>query len=252
MLRIEETFGMLPVGYLVDESSMFQPGQIASLKIKNDQLVVGVSDGLNPFGVFDDIRSHSIRKIVICEQVALFGISEFNLMFSPKYQNYVIKTPIKIELNNPDIVKNSFISYGVDVMLDAKNGVITIPAETPCNAPSIGKAKNDEYPIYPINDSFKFQCSYAYNETSKELIDTTVGSHRVTVWNKNLIARTDMYDVTQDYKKYTPLYVDNGYLTSRKIIHLSKCVGMVLEEPTPEQPSLKFLLDLEGKLGAAK
>ena len=251
MLKIVELFGSVPESYLVDTASHFQPGHFASLKIKNGELVAGISDGLNPIGVLDDIRSNYIRKIVISELVTLI-CNPFDIMFSTKHSAFVTKCPIKIELKHNNIVENSFICYEEGFKLDAKAGLLLIQEGTVCNVTTSNETSISHFVDKGTRNAFRLYCSYAYNVLSDRMDDSTKNSNRVTVWNKTIIAYTDMYDISQTYEKNVPLYVENGLLTSRKPTPHSKCIGMSLEEPTHDQPNLKFLLDLEGKFGISK
>lgn len=46
-----------PVSYPVDPHGVFEAGMIAQLKVVDDEIVVGVSDGTAPLGIIDDYRT---------------------------------------------------------------------------------------------------------------------------------------------------------------------------------------------------
>jgi hypothetical protein len=90
--------------------------------------------------------------------------------------------------------------------------------------------------------------SYAYRILDLPGDDSTMGSKRATVWNKMMIAKTDMFDVAATYPSYANLYVENGFLTTKQRHPACKSVGVVLGSPTTEEPLLRFLFDPEGKI----
>ena len=57
MLKVIDAGGSLPKQFLVDPSAIFDPGQIAQLKIVNTDSVATVSDGLRTIGIIDDIKN---------------------------------------------------------------------------------------------------------------------------------------------------------------------------------------------------
>lgn len=214
MIRITETFNNTPENFIVDDHSQFLPGMIAAWTVDNigdptnQKGRVGLYSGINmfPLGIIDDIRALSFKGVSWCEPV--------NVILGNK------DSIVRLKHHNIDPI--SFISE-VDVRLDAKNGTITIPKE---------------------NQKGHFIVSYSYTVPNLCGDDSTLHSKRITVWTKNIIAKTDMFDTTQEYHKYNNLYVDErGLLTTRKAEFYSKCVGVVLRAPDHYMPVLKFLWD---------
>lgn len=242
MLRIIETFRNLPTSVEVDSDANFQPGQIGSLRIKGGKSVVGVCDGLHPCGVLDDIRSNTFRAIPT-PPVEVHVVPISNREFDERRKEWVLGEDVKVELKHANIIKASFVS-SVDTILQPIIGVLFIPKGTSCN-----------YCLFPkpngrgdVNDAVRFSCKYAYNVPADSFEDSTANTNRVTVWTKNMIADTDMYDTSKEYAKYSLLYVENGLLTTKRSDYNCKCIGVVLEPPSAENSMLRFLLDLEGRV----
>ena len=216
MLRIIETFNHLPTSYKVDIDAKFGPGQIGSLKIKDNQTVVSVCDGINPIGILDDIKNKFIRRVRYQQRIIISpGVKE-------------LKYDLFYRLEDKNIISKSFIST-INVVLDPKKGIITIPKNTQ---------------IY--NDCIDFVVNYAFNLKSDD--DSTVGSGRATVWGNLLIIETDMFDTTTNYHKYDNLYSNNGLFTNIKPTYESKYIGFVLNSPSNDNPVLKLFFDLNNKI----
>lgn len=200
-----------------------------------------VCDGLHPFGILDDIRSDTLRTVCTPDDgIHIVPISHYDFdLFSGEM---VLVEDHKVELRHANIITASFAS-SVPVRLLSKEGIAIIPAGTACN-----------YCLHPsmngkdINNAVRFAVRYAYNVPSGALDDSTQGSNRATIWTKNMIADTDMFDTAQEYPRYIPLYANCGLLTSKKIDDQCKCIGVVLEPPRAQNGMLRFLLDLDSKV----
>lgn len=237
MLRIIETFNNLPQGYHVDPDANFEPGQIGSLRVRNGNVVVGVSDGLHPEGIIDDIKTEKYRAVRWQEEIVA-KVEEFNM----KDSYFITAKDIKCQLKEPHVIVKSFIST-ISVTLVPMNGVVIIPAGTLCNYRSPHNLDlSSEY-----SNAIRFSCNYAYNIPAN-YDDSTVMSGRVTIWNKMMIAETNMFDTTAKYNKYSSLYAVNGLLTTNKFSYECKCIGFVLEEPKNTNPMIRFMFDPEGKV----
>lgn len=244
MLRIIELFNNLPKSYMIDKSAWFQPGQIGSLKIMGDKTVLGICDGINPVGIIDDIKTDKFRGIVWDKEIIVPAehvelVSDSELPFQP-----CLAIHQKINLYHALIVKDSFVS-NVPVILNAPNGVITFPKGTKLNYCTNLSADPNQF---VINDALRLVIRYAYNTPNSKIDDSTLGSERVTVWVRNMIAETDMFDIKQEYKKYIPLYASNGFLSSKRTTAECKSIGFVLDLPSFNRPLLRFMLDLSGKI----
>lgn len=225
MLRIIESFNNFPSNFEFDQRATFQPGQIASFKIVSGKPKIVVCDGLYPVGLIDDIKS----KVLRC-------IPNPPLMrhIAPVRED-ILSEDHQIELEHANIISASF-TCSINVILDAVRGIVTIPKGTCC-----------------VDKNICFTCAYAYNTAYDTVQDSTLASKRITIWSKNMIAETDMYDTTQMYKKYSNLYVEKGLLTTKRVDPQCKCIGMVLISPYDnDNPSLRFLLDIEGKVDVSQ
>src|ERR1019366_1375406 len=110
MLRIIETFSNLPEQIEVDPDAYFQPGQIGSLRIKKGKSVIGVCDGLNPFGIIDDVRTNVFRGIPRpYTQVHIVPVSPHRDFDELKLE-WVLTQDKKVDLNHTNIIKESFKS----------------------------------------------------------------------------------------------------------------------------------------------
>lgn len=241
MLRIIETFGNLPTTIEPDPDAHFQPGNVASLWISKSKSVVGVCDGLHPFGILDDIRSDTLRTVCTPDD-GIHIAPALDFYFDPSKKEVVLAQDHKIELKHANIIAASFAS-SVSVQLRSKEGIAIVPAGTACNYCLHPSISGEDF-----NNAVRFAVRYAYNVPSGVFDDSTQGSNRATIWTKNMIAATDMFDTTQEYPQYAPLYANCGLLTSKKIDARCKCVGVVLEPPKAQSGMLRFLLDLDGKV----
>lgn len=241
MLRIIETFRNLPTSVEVDSDANFQPGQIGSLRIKSGKSVVGVCDGLHPCGVLDDIRSNTLRAIPK-PPIEVHVVPIPNREFSERRKEWILGEDVKVELKHTNIIQASFIS-SVGTILQPINGAIIIPKGTACNYCMFPSPNNSD-----VNDAVRFSCKYAYNVSTDSFEDSTASTNQVTVWTKNMIADTDMYDTSKEYPRYYPLYVENGLLTTKRSDCNCKCIGVVLGPPSADNSMLRFLLDLEGRV----
>jgi hypothetical protein len=222
MLMLIELFNSLPSNYEFDESEVFEPGQIAALKIKGGKISVGVSDGINPIGIIDDIRSEKARTPVWDEKHTLTP-TQYDLKDGKK----CLRCDYVFDLNHPrGLIQKSFHS-SVGCILDPKHGCVTILKGTPFNQ----------------EDGILVSVNYAYNTSMNGFEDSTTYSHRCTVWEKRMIVRTNMFDTTVSYPKFSSLYVVNGFLTTTRMSLEHKFVGIVLGPPTHENPMLEFLFD---------
>lgn len=241
MLRIIETFGNLPDCIEVDPDAVFQPGQIAGLRIRKGRALVGITDGLHPSGILDDIKSDRFR-VVAKPKESTYVVPITHLEFDLIKNEVVLTEEHNVELKHTNIIAASFAS-SVAVRLDFSKGIATLPIGTACN-----------YRLHPsvngngINDAVRFTVSYAYNVQNSITDDSTMGSGRATVWTKNMIADTDMYDTCREYRKYAPLFATHGLLTTYRTTPQCKCIGVVLAPPNLETGMLRFLLDLDGKI----
>lgn len=256
MLQIIETFGNLPESHIVDINASFQPGQIGALSLKNGQPVINICDGLHPIGIIDDIKSDIKRQVVWDKEIIIVPPEDTLELVSdnanPFFGKYRLVKDHYLVMEHKNIIRSSFVSdIGVELIsnnFDTSVSEIKIPAGTTLNHTAGGI----------INNTIKFNISYAYNlkinHASFGIDDSTSGSGRATIWNENMIAKTDMFDTASKYYKYATLYVQNGFLTTAKHHDQCKSIGVVLDPPTSQNPVLEFLLDINGniKIGTHK
>ena len=130
-------------------------------------------------------------------------------------------------MNKTNIIKASFKS-SIPVEIRPINGVVVVPVSTQ-------------------KDCRDLVVSYAYLIPNIHGDDTTIGSNKITVWTTHFIGETDMFDVRESYYKYDSLYVENGFLTTRRTDECER-VGFVMEKPTSEKPRLTFFWDPGSKI----
>ena len=230
MLQLIEVFSNLPESFSVDDVN-FQAGQVGQLRLKDDIVMVTISDGLRPLGIIDDIRTDFFRKVVINEKYLIPIKPKFN-----ENNEVVLSECFTIELKNKNIITQSFWC-DADVVLKGKSGTLSINANTKC--------------FYNLETSiFELTCSYAYNVRAN-FDDSTANSKKVTLWTKNLIAETDMFDCVRSYPLGANLYVKNGLFTTQKIHDQSSCIGKVMYPPTASHPCLRLLWDPKGNIDYA-
>lgn len=210
----------LPYQWPVDPSSEFQPGQVAQLGTHGLNIVCGVSDGRFPLGIIDDCKTTSFTRPSIKEAVStplIEGIlDDANRLVSP--------TDIVVELNNPLISVDSFISYDVPVELNSKNGTVTFLAGTPLNySLTSGGTPN----------AIRTFVSYTYQVPNVFGDDTTFASRLVTVYYGPFIGSTSIFDTSAYYSLNAPLFVNQNDLLTTKCIDPSSypAVAQVIGPP---------------------
>lgn len=218
MLRILQSGNSLPYSFIVDPNAEFQPGQIAQLNLMGNQIVCGVSDGTAPLGIIDDMKTNaftrpSINEIVIVPVVGV--ISNGRL---------VAATDTMAPLENAYILERSFVA-NIEVVLNPKNGIITILQGTPLNYDSTGSGQPD---------SIRVVVSYTYQVPNIPGVNSTEGSGKVTVWFDRIIFQTDQFETNQAYPLNANLFVsESGLLTTRMPSVYHPSVAMVTAPPSP-------------------
>jgi hypothetical protein len=220
-----------PISIPVDPSAEFEGGVFAQLKIIGNDIVAGVSDGTAPFGIIDDIRTSAFSKPAVDEVVTII-LDDSNITTNPDGRLVSI-APVKEELDNPNIVNESFRS-SVTVDVNMINGVITVPAGTELNFDS----DNDG-----VNDSFQIIVNYLYRVTNKPGDDSTLGSGRISIHYQRGWYATDQYDTREVYALNATLYVGlDGKLTPKQPTENHPGIAMVTGPPSAVNSTLQFLL----------
>lgn len=225
-LKLVQVGNSIPVSYPVDTTAQFEPGMIAQLYLKGNNLVCGVSDGRAPFGIIDDFKTRAFTAPSIDEEV---------IAPAPAVEsNGRLVTPIDIrfELRNPNVIPSSFITSPVDVALIPRNGMVIFPAGTPLNF---------DYDGDGIPDSIRTIVSYTYQIPNVSGDDSTAGSGKITVWFQRGIFQTDMYETNQRYPLNSILFVsENGRLTTSQPNDDYPGVAMVTGPPVGAFSTLEF------------
>lgn len=227
MLRLVHTSNSLPASFIVDPSAEFEAGMIAELTVIGNQVMATVSSGLAPIGLIDDIKIRAFTAVswneVIIQEVK-------NPDSSPS--GPVTPYDIKVELKNPNVVANSFIST-VDVVLNPTNGVITFVKGTPLNFDLTGSGEPN---------ALRTIVNYTYYVPNIPGDDSTAGSGRVTVWYNRGFYQSDKYETNQLYPVRANLYVsESGLLTTRKPSDKHPAVAMVTAPPTSLNSFIEFM-----------
>ncbi len=228
MLRLIQIGNALPMSYPVDGTSTFQPGQIGQLKLYGNDIVIGLSDGIAPLGIIDDIRTSAFTQPVIDEIVVIRAVG-----VQDAYGNYVTVVDAKQELNNSQIVASSFVSDYENLILNPINGILTVPAGSRLNFDLDGDGKPD---------SIKTIVSYVYRIANLPGDDTTIGSNRLTIWFMRGIFETDQFDPLQRYPLNATLFVnEDGKLTTKQITPEHPPVAIVTGPPSALVNTIQFL-----------
>ena len=211
----------------MDPSAEFEPGMIGQLNVSGNQIVCGVSDGRAPIGIIDDIRTKAFtapawNEVIIAPATGI-----------PNGAGQLV-TPIdiKMELQNPNVLKSSFAS-SINVILNSRNGVITFPAGTPLNMDMAGSG---------TPDSIKAVVNYRYQIPNIIGDDSTQGSSRVTVWFQRMIGEVSVYETNQTYPLNANLFVSElGLLTTRQPTDKHPSVAIVTSPPSAIFSTLQFM-----------
>ena len=227
-LRLVQVGNSLPHSWQVDLSSTFTAGMVGQLKIQGNSVVIGVSDGTAPLCLLDDIRLRAFTAVAWDETVIVSatGIDR---------GDGVLVTPIDLstELDNPNILPETFTSNPIKVQLKPRNGVIVIPAGTPLNLDQTGSG---------ILNACKTTVRYNYQVPNLMLDDTTAGSGRAVGWFQRGIYQTDIFDTTATYPLNANIFVnDKGLLTTKQIAPNYPSIGLVTSPPTSSFAWLEIL-----------
>jgi hypothetical protein len=228
MLRLIQESNQLPYSWLVDESAEFEPGMIGQLTTIGQQIMATVSNGQAPIGIIDDQKTKAFTSNAWDETIVIptTGVAG---------PNNTIVTPVDIkwELNNPNVVANSFISIPLEVQLIPRNGVVVFPAGTVLNYDLLGTG---------VPNALKTNVRYAYQIPNIIGDDSTFASQRVTIWFGRMLAETNMFETNQVYPLNANLFVSElGLLTTRQAAPNYPAMAIVTAPPTTLSSTLQFL-----------
>ena len=217
----------------LDPNATFLPGMIAQHKLIGNEIVLGVSDGIAPFGIIEDVREVAHVRPSIDEIVVV----------TPDQSEIDVSTGVpalainKIAfLKNANVLQHSFASDIPGVELIAINGAVSVVAGTVLNAKLS--------PVSTTNDSVMIRVRYSYYVPNRPGDDTTLGSNKVTVWPNpsGCIFSTDQYETAVPYPLNAALYVSSGgRLTTEQLMDAQPAVAMVCVPPTSVNPMLEFM-----------
>lgn len=214
-----------PVSYPVDPNAVFEPGMIAQLKVIGNDVVMGVSDGIAPIGIIDDIKTTAISQAVLNEEI----LAEVPVSFDG--YNFVSTMDIRVELRNAYIVGSSFRANYPGLILNNINGVITIPAGSVANF-AINSA---------TNNAVRFEANYSHQIAGMPGEDSTIGSGKMTIWFTRGIFQTDQFEMVP-YKVGGTLFVSStGKLTAEQGRSDFPGIAMCLVPPTGHNSWLEFM-----------
>lgn len=214
-------------GWIVDPNSSFEPGMIAQLTVFGNQIVCGVSDGRQPIGIIDDVKTDKFSTAVR---------DEVKIAFIPYAENvdgvWITPYDVIIELDNAGIIRNSFTSSPISVQLNEKNGTIIVPAGTPLNFSSTNSG---------VPDSIRVIVNYSYYIPFIPGENSTEGSGRITVWTSKIICATDIYDSSADYALNSVLFCGiDGKITTTRPDDTFPPIGVCTAPPSPIYPWLEL------------
>lgn len=226
MLRIVQANTGRPVAYPVDPNGTFEPGMICQFRVISNEVFVGVSDGTAPVGIIDDIKTVAFTQPVIDETVIIPATSEFD-----GYQ-FVSQIEASKELENSNIVPNTFAADVPGLQLNPVNGILRAPAGTPLN--------------YTIDDAvtpnaIRTRVRYNFYVPNIPGEDSTAGSGRMTFWFTRGVFQTDQYEMVPFAVNATLFVSQNGKLTTEQTMAEQPGVGMCIVPPTAHNPMLEFL-----------
>lgn len=204
---------------------------IAELKIIGNDIVAGVSSGLAPLGIIDDVNTRAFTQPQVDEEV-IFGPDVIGAPVIGPGGQLITAHDVMTTLQNPSIVKGSFVS-NYPVIINYRNGVAKIPAGSFLNyssAPGIAM------------DSIRIIVSYIYQVPDLPGDNSTLGSGRITIWFQRSIWQTDMYDTTQGYPLGSTAFVGlDGRLTTKQPTPNHPGVAIVTGPPTANSILLEFM-----------
>jgi hypothetical protein len=232
MLRIiAEGSGALPWQLPVDPSATFEAGACLQLGVLGSQIVATVSNGTAFIGIADDVKTRSFTGVSWDETVITPPI--LNPILNGNNQ-LVSPIDIKMELENPNVDANSFVSVNTPCQLIPRNGVIVFPAGSILNFDVLGTG---------IPNAIKTLVRYAYFIPNIQGDDSTWASQMVTIWYSRFIGETDQYEVNQQYAVNSNLFINEvGKLTTRQIFPNSIAIAIVTAPPAAIHSTLQFML----------
>ena len=232
MLKLIQVSNQLPLSLPVDPTCVFEPGFIGEMKVIGNDIVCGVSSGLAPLGIIDDTNTRAFTQPQVDEEI-IFGPDLIGTpVVDPASGQLVTAHDVNTTLQNPSIVKGSFVS-DYPVTINYKNGVAKILAGSFLNYASVSGGSLD---------SIRIIVSYIYQVPDLPGDNTTLGSGKITVWFNRGVFATDVFDTSQGYPLNATLYCGlDGRLTTRQPTPRHPGIAIVLGPPTAIDNMLHFM-----------
>lgn len=228
MFRPKQYAGV-PYSWSCDPNATFMPGMLAQLTISGNAIVCGPSNGLAPIGIIDDQRTKAFTA-VSWDETLIAPVPNPILNGSGQL---VTPIDIKMELLNPNVTPDSFVSIPVSVQLIPRNGVVVFPAGTELNIDLGGTG---------TPNAIKTNVRYSYQIPNIIGDDSTAGSHRVTVWFQRGIYGCDQFDPTASYPLNANLFCNTkGLFTTKQTSPNAPSIAIVTCPPSPLISELEFL-----------
>jgi hypothetical protein len=228
VLRVVQSGTGRPISFPVDPNATFQPGMIAQVKVIGNDVVMGVSDGIAPIGIIDDVKDTAFTKPAIDEVV----IIEAAVVNVDGYGNFTLGADASQTLQSANIVETSFTSDVPGILLNSTNGVVVARA---------GQALNYTTADSTTPNAIRAVVRYSYFVPNMAGEDTTLGSGRLTLWFTRGIFQTDQYEMTP-FAPNANLYVSSeGKLTTEQTLPNQPVIGMVIVPPAAHNTQLEFL-----------
>ena len=124
---------------------------------------------------------------------------------SDGHGNLISTTDVMGFVENTNIIPATFVS-SMDVLLNPKNGTITVPAGSVLNKVTVGD---------PSQTGFEILISYMFQIPDLPGEDTTAGSGKASVHIFRGIFQTDQFDPVVEYPLMCPLFCGrDGRITS--------------------------------------
>lgn len=216
-----------PIGYLVNPNSIFEPGMIAQMQMIGNDVVIGVSDGTAPIGIIDDIKTTAFTQAVIDEIVIIEVPTTFD------GYNWVSSMVGVQELQNADIVSNSFVADFGGLILNPVNGTLRVPVGTVVNY----QTENSVVP-----NAVRTTTRYAFRVPNIPGEDSTTASGKMTIWFTRGIFQTDQFETDVPFQVNAPLFVSpRGKLTTALTSPTQPGVAMCIVPPTAHNGMLEFI-----------
>lgn len=227
MLRVIQSGTGRPISYPVNPNATFQPGMFAQLQKIGNDVVAGVSDGIAPFGIIDDIKDTAFTRPQIDEVVIIEAAN-----ITTDGYNYYLGADAMQTLQHANVVETSFVSNIAGIELNAINGVVTARQ---------GALLNYTTPDSSTPNAIRVVVSYSYSVPNMPGEDTTLGSGRVTIWFTRGIFQTDQFEM-EPYQPNANLFISpQGKLTTKMTLPNQPSVAMVTVPPSSHNSILEFL-----------